>query len=83
MNATHSGRLGFDAVADRVARVLERHAVRLTIGGEPTFVPIAPEGDEWQHAAVGPTKLAAAEAIVQQLRETAMPQATVLFAPGK
>ena len=83
MNATHSGRLGFDAVADRVARVLERHAVRLTIGGEPTFVPIAPEGDEWQHAAVGPTKLAAAEAIVQQLRETAMPQATVFFAPGK
>lgn len=41
-------------VAERVATVLNRHGVRLTIGGEPTFVPIDPEGDEWQHAAVGP-----------------------------
>ena len=83
MNAAHTDRVRLDAVADRVATALQRHAVRLTIGGEPTFVPFSPEGDEWHFAAVGPTKLAAAEALARQLREKAMPQATVFFAPGK
>lgn len=83
MNAPPSSRIAIDAVEARLASVFERHAVRLTIGGEPTFVPRSPEGDEWHHAAVGPTKHAFAEAMTRQLRATAMPEATVFFAPGK
>jgi uncharacterized protein (DUF2126 family) len=70
-------------VAERVATVLNRHGVRLTIGGEPTFVPIDPEGDEWQHAAVGPMKLAAAWAMARWLVARNMASATTFFAPGK
>lgn len=71
------------AVAARVAHVFERHEIRFTIGGEPTFVPTTPVGDEWQHAAIGPTKLAKARAVAARLRETSMPKAVEFFAPGK
>jgi uncharacterized protein (DUF2126 family) len=83
MNASHPGRADVAAVEARVTSVFARHAVQLTIGGEPTFVPVSPKGDEWHHAAVGPTKLAAAEAMASQLQATVMSRATAFFAPGK
>ncbi len=51
-----------EAFGDVVDQELAEHDVRLTMGGEPTFVSIDhPDGDEWNTAAVGPTKRALAE----------------------
>ena len=47
-------------LGDEVDAVLRRGDVRLTMGGEPTFVSIDdPDGDEWNTAAMGPRKRAA------------------------
>ena len=49
--------------------------VRLTMGGEPTFVSIDDfQSDEWTTAAVGPTKRDRADVLVRRLRDR--------FAPG-
>ena len=45
------------ALGDRVDRELEAGDVRLTMGGEPTYVSIDDmDGEEWSTAAMGPTK---------------------------
>lgn len=73
----------FERLARRADEVFARHGVRLTIGGEPTFVPDDPQGDEWHHAAVGPDKLRAAWAMARHLQVDALPQAAIFFSPGK
>jgi uncharacterized protein (DUF2126 family)/transglutaminase-like putative cysteine protease len=46
-----------DSVGARVDELLEKSDVRLTMGGEPTFVAIDDsEGPEWNSAALGPRK---------------------------
>lgn len=60
-----------------------RHGVRFTIGGEPTFVPGEPDGDEWRHAAIGPGKLAAARAMAEHLLDGPMRGGACFFSPGK
>ncbi len=62
---------------------LGRSGVLLTMGGEPTFVPVAPAGAEWQTAALGPTKLAYARKLARELVRTAFPGAAVLETSGK
>ncbi len=62
---------------------LGRSGVRLTMGGEPTFVPLAPDGAEWQTAALGPTKLGHARHFAQALIAGAFPGAVVLETSGK
>jgi uncharacterized protein (DUF2126 family) len=36
------------ACGDSVEAALAARGVHVTMGGEPTFVPLAPEGAEWQ-----------------------------------
>lgn len=69
--------------AHAVEAQFERHGVRLTMGGEPTYVPLAPEGQEWQITALGPTKLRYAYALAEALREQALPRAFTIYSPGK
>ncbi len=62
---------------------LARSGMLLTMGGEPTFVPISPSGVEWQNAALGPTKLAYARKLARELVRTTAPGAVILETSGK
>ena len=71
------------AGGEAVERSLARSGVQLTMGGEPTFVPLHPEGAEWQTAALGPTKLAYARRLARELVTRSFPGAVVLETAGK
>jgi len=62
---------------------LRRAGITLTMGGEPTYVPLDPQGPEWSVAADGPTKLGYARALAAQLQQRAWPGSTLLYCPGK
>ncbi len=67
-----------------VDQSLVAHDVRLTQGGEPTFVAADdPEGEEWNTAALGPTKRARAGELLAQLRAKYAPHGLVHHAQGK
>ncbi|MDH5255455.1 MAG: transglutaminase family protein, partial [Gammaproteobacteria bacterium] len=58
------------ALGERVDRELSTLDVRLTMGGEPTFVAVDDrDGAEWNTAALGPTKRGFALGLVQLLRD--------------
>ncbi len=71
------------ACGDAVEASLAKSGVLLTLGGEPTFVPVAPSGAEWQTAALGPTKLAYARRLAHEWVRTAWPGAVILETSGK
>ena len=58
-----------EAVGHRVDEDLRRHDVRLTQGGEPTFVSVDDrDGAEWNTAALGPTKRLLSAGLMDKLR---------------
>jgi uncharacterized protein (DUF2126 family)/transglutaminase-like putative cysteine protease len=58
-----------DALGERVDADLVFNDVRLTMGGEPTFVSIDDfESEEWNTAAVGPAKLSFADKLIRRLQ---------------
>ena len=69
--------------AGRAEDRFARNGIRLTLGGEPTFVPIKPEGPEWSYSAVGPTKLAYAWKVAGLLQKKRLRGAAAFFCPGK
>ncbi|MGI4878096.1 MAG: DUF2126 domain-containing protein, partial [Janthinobacterium lividum] len=59
-----------DRVGEQVETDLQKQDVRLTMGGEPTFVSIDDfEADEWNIDASGPTKPIIAETLLHRLRD--------------
>ena len=70
-------------VADKVDATFAGHGVKLTLGGEPTYVPIDPQGPEWSITALGPTKLRYGYALADALIAQALPNAVPVFSPGK
>src|ERR1700677_791717 len=70
-------------IGAQVSARLRKHGVKLTTGGEPTFVPNEPVGPEWSITAVGPTKLNYAYALANTLIKNSLHEAIPFFSPGK
>ncbi len=72
------------AVALDVDADLCRQDVRLTMGGEPTFVGIDDrDAAEWNTAALGPAKRARAVDLLWRLKDVLAPQGLLHFGQGK
>ncbi len=73
-----------DTLGDEVDKALSASDVRLTFGGEPTFVAADDmEADEWTTAADGADKRARAEVLARRLLERFAPGGLVHYGQGK
>ncbi|HEY5623019.1 MAG TPA: transglutaminase family protein, partial [Gammaproteobacteria bacterium] len=71
-------------LGDKVEKQLEKGEVRLTMGGEPTFVSIDDmDGPEWNYTADSAEKRKLAEDLLRRLRDRVAPGALLHFGQGK
>ncbi|HEX5104116.1 MAG TPA: transglutaminase family protein [Pirellulaceae bacterium] len=73
-----------DDLGREIDEMLRARDVRLTMGGEPTFVSIDDrDGEEWNTAALGPHKRERAGVLLRRLRDRFAPQGLLHFGQGK
>lgn len=71
------------ATAERIEAALRSRGIHLTMGGEPSFLPVQPDGPEWSVAALGPTKLRYARAFCSAIMQSGLEDALPILSPGK
>ncbi len=75
---------GIDALGQKIDKVLKASDVRLTMGGEPTFVSIDDRQDDaWHYGALGSNKKELAKDLLYRLRERFATGALHMFTQGK
>jgi uncharacterized protein (DUF2126 family)/transglutaminase-like putative cysteine protease len=73
-----------EALGRSVDATLAAGDVRLSMGGEPTFVSVAdPDGAEWNVAALGPKKRELGDRLIHRLQERFAPGGLVHYGQGK
>jgi uncharacterized protein (DUF2126 family)/transglutaminase-like putative cysteine protease len=73
-----------DALGEKVDADLAASDVRLTMGGEPTFVSVDDyQSPEWTVAALGQQKRVRADALTRRLRERFAPEGLLHYGLGK
>jgi len=73
-----------ERLGHKVDAHLLRGDVRLTMGGEPTFISIDDmDGAEWNFTAMGPNKLRLADTLVRRLKAKFAPGGLLHFGQGK
>ncbi|MDF1827738.1 MAG: transglutaminase family protein [Legionellaceae bacterium] len=73
-----------DALGHHVDASLKKHDVKLTMGGEPTFVSRDnPSGDAWNFTALSEEKYALGQQLHQRLRQAFAPKGLIQASQGK
>lgn len=73
-----------DALGRKVDTAMREGDMRLTMGGEPTFVSIDDfESAEWNTSAVGPMKRGLADKLIRRLRDRFAPGGFLHYGQGK